>query len=95
MKINEVIQRIRPTKNPRHVSTRAVAAQAKGELVRDLLIKKMLRRSNVVRPTEGDVELARDVVGSELKRAEVQHAEAEAQALKLQARQARRRHSGK
>jgi hypothetical protein len=95
MKINEVIQRIRPTKNPRHVSTSAVPAQAKGELVRDLLIKKMLRQSNVVRPTAGDVALARDVVRLELKRADVEHAEEATAALKLQARQARRRHSGK
>lgn len=96
MKINEVIggdSHITQAKNMAQVSSDPVASDDKHQLVQNILLRRMLRRSNIVRPTQTDLEVAKNVVGTELKAAEVQHEREVEQQLRLRDRQARRRRS--
>ena len=75
----------------KHISTRAIADQSKHQLVQKILLRRLLRRSNIVKPTSDDLEIAKNVVGRELKKANLEHERGVEQQVKLQHRQARRR----
>lgn len=94
MSVSEVViseQSIKQATSRQEVSTDPVASDDKHKLIQNILMRRLLRRSNIVRATRDDLEIAKNVVGLELKKADLEHEQEVKQQLRLQQRQARRR----
>ena len=59
----------------RQVSTRPIPSQIKHKLIQDRLTKVFMRQTNIVKPTQDDIQIARDRVATELKRSDLEHQE--------------------
>jgi hypothetical protein len=72
---NASVQSSQVSQRPRKrtVSSRPIPDQIKHKLIQDRLTKKLMRQSNIVKPTSDDIEIARDRVETELKRADLQY----------------------
>jgi hypothetical protein len=96
MGVTEVViseQSIKQATSRQQVSAEPVASDDKHKLIQKILMRRLLRRSNIVRATRDDMEIAKNVVGLELKKADLEHEQEVKQQLRLQQRQARRRRS--
>jgi hypothetical protein len=76
----------------RDVTTQPIASQYKHRLAQQQVIRQLLRASNIVKPSASDIEIAKNVVARRLKRVDFERQKDIEQKLRLQNRQARRRH---
>lgn len=76
----------------RNVTTQPIASQDKHRLAQQQVIRQLLRASNIVKPSASDIEIAKNVVARRLKRVDFERQNDIEQKLRLQNRQARRRH---
>jgi hypothetical protein len=67
------VAQIQRNKKKPQVSARAIPDQIKHKLIQDRLTKKLMRQSNIVKPTTDDIEIARDRVATELKRSDLEY----------------------
>ncbi len=73
----------------RRLSTIAIAAPIKHDLVQDRLTKQFMRQSNIVKPTSDDIQIAKNRAETELKRADLDFKKRTEAAQRRQERQKR------
>ena len=91
VEVRDLDEGLKPVTKISDVSTQPVAQAAKRDLVQALLTRKMLQRSNVVKPDLDDVQAAAQAASTQVKAADFAHQKAVEQAVQLRDRQARRR----
>jgi hypothetical protein len=67
------VQQKRNSPQRRRLSTRAIADPIKHDLVQDILTKRFMRQSNIVKPTSDDIRIARNRAETELKKADLEY----------------------
>jgi hypothetical protein len=70
MRSSQVVQQ-RQQPQKKTVATRPIADPIKHELVRDKLTKQFVRQSNIVKPTDDDIQIAKSRAETALKRADL------------------------
>lgn len=91
VEVRDLDEGLKPVSDIRDVSSVAIADQSKHDLVQALLTRKMIQRSNVVKPDLDDVEIAAAAASKKVKAADYAHQKAVDQAVRLRDRQHRRR----
>ena len=91
VEVRDLDEGLKPVSDIRDVSSVAIADQSKHDLVQALLTRKMLKRSNVVKPGLDDVQAAAQAASTQVKAADIAHQKTVDQAVRLRARQHRRR----
>lgn len=71
----------------RRLSTKAIAAPIKHDLVQDMLTKQFMRQSNIVKPTSDDIRIAKSRAVTRLKRANLDLERASEEQARRHARQ--------
>jgi hypothetical protein len=91
VEVRDIDESLRAVTKISDVSTQPVAQAAKRDLVQALLTRKMLQRSNVVKPGLDDVQAAAQAASTQVKAADFAHQKTVDQAVRLRDRQHRRR----
>lgn len=91
VEVRDLDEGLKPVSDIRDVSTQPVAQAAKRDLVQALLTRKMIQRSNVVKPGLDDVEIAAAAASKQVKAADYAHQKSLIHAVRLRDRQHRRR----
>jgi hypothetical protein len=70
MRSSQVVQQ-RPQLQKKAVATRPIADPIKHAIVQDMLTKRLVRQSNIVKPTSDDIRIAKSRAETALKRADL------------------------
>jgi hypothetical protein len=65
------VEQQRKRSQRRGLSTRAIADPIKHDLIQDILTKKFMRQSNIIKPTSDDIRIAKSRAETELKKADL------------------------